>query len=86
MLRAEFTSLFLRDLPHSRVVLDYVHLVAYQHDTDFILRLGEQRIEPIFNIVKGLPVCDIVYYEAPQSFPVVGYCNGAIFLLPCRVP
>jgi hypothetical protein len=43
-------------------------------------------LEPGFDIFKGLPVGEIIYYEDCISAAVVAACNGPEPLLPCCIP
>ena len=70
----------------TRILLDQVKLVADKHDTDVLLCRVEQSREPVLQVLERLSVCDVINYQAAESFAIVSNRDRPVFLLSGRVP
>ena len=68
------------------IFLDEVELVAHEQDANALLSLREERVEPEFDVLKGLSPRNVVHNEATEGFPIVSHRDSAVLFLTCRVP
>ena len=83
---AQRLCLLLSYLPGSWVLFGQVDFISYKHDAYVLLGRVKQRLKPVFDIVEGLAICDVVNDEAAESLAIM--CNGncSVLFLPCCVP
>mmetsp|Transcript_19291 Transcript_19291/g.54011 ORF Transcript_19291/g.54011 Transcript_19291/m.54011 type:complete len:202 (-) Transcript_19291:22-627(-) len=75
---------------HSRVAAIHVNLVAQSHEGEVVwvlrVRLYQELVAPVVQILKGLCVVDVVHEYATVCTPVERNSQGLEALLSCCVP
>ncbi len=63
-----------------------IRLVSHQHNSNVLVSIVFELVEPFLNALKRLLLCDVVDEQGTNSSSIISTCDSSVPLLPCSVP
>lgn len=86
MLLTQLLSFLLRYLPSARILLDEINLITHKHYADILLGWIKQGLKPVFDILKGLSVGNVVDDQTSEGLPVMCHSDCPVLFLTGSIP